>query len=196
MTDQATIDPSKVTTTINLPAILQVRGIDAKMTGVSTQQWDDDFVAYMVAYAWGVRMQRCTASAKDHAKALREMFASMCDGETGNADGSRGPRQDPVTKAWVLYFNTQGVKVGGKAVSGNNLERAQEGMCREDILKMDPDALETIVEQVKTRFDGWKAYTEKTDPALVKLIAAEQAKANAKANPKAFVKPAAPKGSF
>ena len=189
-------EASKVTTTINLPATLQVRGIDGKPTGVSTQLWDDDFVAYMVSYAWSVRMQRCTASAKDHAKALREMFASMCAGETGNADGSRGPRQDPITKAWVLYFNTLGIKVGGKAISGNNLERAQQGMCREDILKMEPEALETIVAQVEARFEGWKAYTEKNDPDLVKLIAAEQAKANAKANPKAFVKPAAPKGAF
>lgn len=181
------------TSTFSFPAKIEVRGADGKSVPVDTQTWSDEFVQYMLVYAWSVRMQRCTASAKDKAKALKEMFASQCRGELGDATGARGPSLDPVTKAWIAYFNEMKFKVSEKAISQNNLELAQNMLCASAIIKMEPEAKERITEEVAARFEAWKAYVETNDPALSVMIQAEKAKAAIKSEPKAFV-PA--KGAF
>ena len=165
---------------IGLPEEITVRGIDGKDTMVATKDWGQEFLAYMVAYAWGVRMQRCTASAEDKAKALHNMFAAQVAGTVPSAGGGGGgAHQSPEKKGWIAFFKSLGHKEGGKAVNGKTVRRAQETLCRKDLLAsgVEPNS---ITEALEANFEEWLAYMEGNDPDLKAMIEVEKRKGEKK----------------
>lgn len=122
----------KVTSMFELPALLHVRGPEGVDVAVDTQTWTSDFVEYMTIYAWGVRMQRSTASAKDSAKALRDMFDSMKRGEVPEG-GGRGPSLSEEDEALLAYFNL-GLKTKDQTKTGDFAKRLEQEV-RQTVIK-------------------------------------------------------------
>ena len=103
---------------------ITVNDASGKPTEQNITKWSPEFVAYMLAYAHGVRMQRCTASAKDHDVARQAMFDSMAAGEVPSGGGG-GPRLSVEDAGMIAYFNSKGspVKFAKQTCNGKNLEQ-------------------------------------------------------------------------
>lgn len=185
--DMVTIRVSS-TMSVNLPGINDPIEFDwAKVPETNRQE----IAEYLCNFALRQSSGDAGAGEKDAEKKaalVRAKFDKIQSGEVP-AGGGGGPRLDPVKRAWIQFFVAQKTKVSGSGVSGKNLADAQRTACRQAILAMEPEAAADIKEQVETRLDGWLAWMEANNPALVAMIAAERAKEA----PKSFV---APKGAF
>lgn len=145
--------------------VVTVLDANGKQVEVSTAGWSADFWAYMLAYAWGVRLQRSTASAKDPAKAKAEVYAGMVKGEIPER-GPSGPRIDAEGRADVAWFATVGRKVAAKdldqawvertAVLLVNGKKAETPAAALDMVKADPSWIDKA-KQVVRGTDDWKA---------------------------------------
>ena len=165
---------------VTLPGTMKLRGpIGNIPRDVSTATWTSAFVAYLIEYAWDVRMQRCTASADTEAKkseARAKMFESMCRGEVPEGGGGGGPRLSPEQRGWLKWVNgASGYKSGDKKpVNGQTLARAQDYLCRQALLKGGVKPAEIEV-KVKTNLQPWIAFMEQNEPALKLALEAERA---------------------
>jgi hypothetical protein len=104
---------------------LNVNNAAGTQVEINIENWSPEFVAYMLAYAHGVRMQRCTASAEkaDWAKVRQAMFDSMAAGEMPSGGGGGGPRLSVEDAGMIAYFNSKGspVKISKQICNGKNL---------------------------------------------------------------------------
>lgn len=69
---------------VDLSNTLTLRGENESQVVVDITKWSAEFVEYLISYGWGVRMQRCTAGAKDtqeFQEKEKKMLASMMAGE-------------------------------------------------------------------------------------------------------------------
>lgn len=76
---------------VELPNTLTLRGENKAAVMVDTTGWSPAFVEYLLSYGWDVRMQRCTAGAKDtdeFRKKEKAMLASMIAGELPHKGGA------------------------------------------------------------------------------------------------------------
>jgi hypothetical protein len=76
------------------------------------ETWSSAFVQYMIEYAWGVRFQRSTASAKDADKAKMAVVEDMEHGRipTRGATGSRLDNDDEADHQWLAEIGFKGNK--------------------------------------------------------------------------------------
>lgn len=75
---------------VELPDSLTLRGENKSQVVVNTTKWSAGFVEYLISYGWDVRMQRCTAGAKDTGEFRekeKKMLASMIAGELPHKGG-------------------------------------------------------------------------------------------------------------
>lgn len=97
----------------------------AILENIDTSSWSDEFVSYMLKYAWGVRMQRSTASVepKDQLKKRQEVWDSMKVGEVPEMGSGGGARLSPESAGWVAYFTSKDslVRFKGEVCNGKNL---------------------------------------------------------------------------
>lgn len=104
--------------TITLPNTITIESHEASkpMVEISIQEWSPEFVMYMLKYAWKIRMDRCTSSAKDHAAARLNMFNGMKAGElpTKGGGGTR-PVSEEAKEAAYLHKFLIASKIKGKA---------------------------------------------------------------------------------
>ncbi len=165
---------------ITLPEHIQVRSADLKgaQTHVSTEAFTPEFVIDAIAYMWDVRIQRSQAAVdkddpdKDSkkAQARRDMFNRLSKGEVIKGGGGGGAKLSIEDRAWIAFFKAQQIKEGGKEVNGKTLLRAQESLCRQDLIaEHDPgteerlDVERNIKKHLDERFDDWKEACE-SDP--------------------------------
>ncbi len=140
--------------TLTISPSLQVRGVDGKDTSVNTEGWSPAFIEYMLAYAWGVRMQRCTASAKDPEKALDDMFAAQVAGKVPSAGGGRGPSLDEDGQILHEYLVKKGFKGALKELDQRVIKFGaailqQKGVAPAAALAQATEELELTVELIK-----------------------------------------------
>jgi hypothetical protein len=109
---------------ITLNDTIIVNDANGKPVELNIANWTPEMVAYMIAYAHGVRMQRCTASVDkaDFVKTRQAMFDSMAAGELPSGGGGGGPRQTIEETGRVAFYNSKGgIKVKGQTCNGKNL---------------------------------------------------------------------------
>jgi hypothetical protein len=149
-----------------MPKIVSVQDPNGKLVDVSTAAWSADFWDYMLCYAWGVRMQRSTASAKDAQKAKQTIYDGMVKGEIPER-GPSGPRIDAEGRADVAWFATVGRKVAAKdldqawiertAVLLVNGKKAETPGAALEMVKADPSWIDKA-KQVVRGTEEWKTF--------------------------------------
>lgn len=173
---------------IALPEFFTVDGaVQETKVQVATDGFDAAFITYLAQYGWNVIMQRCTSGIKKEedpegfAEERAETFAQLERGEQPADSGKGGPRQSPQTKGWITWLNTIGHKEDKKPINGQNLRRAQERLCRQDLLKKAgpvgsparKDVEANIGQHLKERFQAWKTWMETENADLAEEIEAE-----------------------
>lgn len=90
---------------------LSVRGINGKAMIVDGSKWSEEFVTYMLQYAWDVKRQRSTASADDKEEAQRKVIAGMTAGAvpTKGAGSSADPTST-IDHKWLISVGVKGKK--------------------------------------------------------------------------------------
>lgn len=180
---------------ITLNDTLQVNDAKGAAVELDISSWPPEFVAYMLAYAHGVRMQRCTASVeKDKFVSTRQaMYNSMAKGEMPSGGGGGGPRLSVENAGMVAYFNSKGspVKFAKQTCNGKNLDqyvaafvqkaiwpsvsKAISGMDKEQQVTFHKEKLPEIV---KTHTAQVLAIAQKDKSGMGGFIAAETRKRN------------------
>jgi hypothetical protein len=116
---------------------LNVNNAAGTQVEINIESWSEEFVAYMLAYAHGVRMQRCTASADkaDWTKVRQTMFDSMSAGEMPSSGGGRGPSMTVEEAGWVAYFNAKDtpVKFDKEKATKATLDKYLDALTRKAI---------------------------------------------------------------
>lgn len=163
---------------IELTDTITVNGADGKPTEQNITKWTPEFVSYMLAYAHGVRMQRCTASAKDPDAARQAMFDSMAAGEVPSGGGG-GPRLSVEDAGMIAFFNSKGspVKFVKQSCNGKNLEQYVASFVQKAIWPSVRAAIANLDKDAQMRFHKEKL------PAIVaanteKVLAVAQADPN------------------
>lgn len=91
---------------------MTLRGCNKAEVLVDTSKWSPEFVQYLISYGWDVRMQRCTAGAKDtdeFQKKESAMLASMIAGELPHKGGG-GLSTSLDDKIATRFLTLMGVK--------------------------------------------------------------------------------------
>ena len=114
-------------------------------------------MAYLLAYAHGVRMQRCTASAEkaDHLKVRQAMFDSMAAGGVpSGGGGGGGPRTSVEDAGMIAYFNSKGspVKFTKERCNSKNLDKYQLVFVRKAIWPSIAKVLAGLDKQAQIKF--------------------------------------------
>lgn len=155
----------QIMTTITLPSTLKVESALKTIVDVETKDWSAEFVAYLCVYAWKIRMDRSTASAKDPAKARQDMFNGMVKGELPTrGGGATGPR-DAEAKYLSEYLNKKDKKFAGsiKDVEARLLRFALAINAQKPVLERDEP------ETVKANLEAFKA-TVKASPGYQAIV--------------------------
>ena len=164
---------------ITLNNTILVNGADGKPVEQSIELWSPEFVAYMLAYAHGVRMQRCTASADkaDFTKVRQAMYDSMAAGELPSGGGGRGPSMTVEEAGWVAYFNAKDtpVKFDKEKANSKNLGQYLDALTKKAIW---PGVAKFLVGKTK---DEQITFHKEKLPALIAkhrpgMIATEEAR--------------------
>lgn len=152
----------------------------AAIVEIDTSAWSAEFITYMLEYAWGVRMQRCTASVEeaDRPEKRQETWDAMRDGEMPESGGGGGKRLSTEDAGWIAFFNSKdsNVKFKGQVANGKNLDAYMSTFCNNAVQpqvrafflaqKMDTQA------QIAWRKEQLPALIAKKRPAI--LAEAEQ----------------------
>ncbi len=178
---------------ITLQDTIQVNNATGASVELDINSWTPEFVVYMLAYAHGVRMQRCTASVeKDKFVSTRQaMFDSMAKGEVPSGGGGGGPRLSVEDAGMIAYFNSKGspIKFAKQTCNGKNLpeyirafvqkaiwpsvSKAISGMDKEQQVAFHKDKLPEIV---KTHTAQVLAVAQKDPKGMGGFIEAETRK--------------------
>jgi len=111
---------------ITLHDTITVNDASGKATELNIAGWSPEFTAYMLAYAHGVRMQRCTANVdKDkHLETRQACFESMAKGEMPSKGGGGGAKLSDEVAGRIAYYNRKGseCRIKGQVANGKNVE--------------------------------------------------------------------------
>lgn len=180
---------------ITLNDTIQVNNANGSAVEQDITSWSPEFIAYLLAYAHGVRMQRCTASVdKDKFVSTRQaMFDSMAAGELPSGGGGGGPRLSVEDAGMIAYFNSKGspVKFAKQTCNGKNLEqyvasfvqkaiwpsvsKAISGMTKEQQVTFHKDKLPQLVKDNTVKV---LAVAQKDPKGMGAFIEAETRKRN------------------
>lgn len=135
---------------------ITVKNAAGTETVLDITEWSNEFRAYMMAYAHGVRMQRCTANAEPakHAETRQAMFDSMARGEMPASGGGGGPRMTVEEAAWVAYFNAKAstVKFDKEKCNGKSLDKYLDTFTRKAIWPSVAKALSPMTKEQQVKF--------------------------------------------
>jgi len=101
-------------------------------------------------------------------RAVRERLQKIIDGtyKPGRGGGGGGSLSAE-DHGWIAYFKAEGIQQGGKPVNGKTLRRAQEELCRKDLIaEFDPGTPErkdreaNIGKHLEAQFDSWRNMVE------------------------------------
>ena len=151
---------------IEMPKTVSVQDPNGKLVDVSTAAWSADFWDYMLCYAWGVRMQRSTASAKDAQKAKQAVYDGMVKGEIPERgpSGPRGSDEDRADKHWFekMYKTKFGkdwtlaqawqARTAAMLVNEGEAATAKDGMA---MVAANPGLVDTVKEYYRGT-EEWK----------------------------------------
>ena len=166
--------------TLETVTVQDANGKDREFT--VPESWSSAFVQYMVEYAWGVRFQRSTASAKDPAAAKKLIIEDMEQGRvpTRGATGSRLDNDDEADHQWLASMGYKGNK--------KDLVERWKSLVRSKLVGKYPELkatdkrteleanvaakIETVIANARERED-WKKIREQLD-AKVKAVTADE----------------------
>lgn len=178
---------SQQTISVNIPLIVTGKANGVNWTvnfGATPAEQLDRIIRGCLEQGVTILHQRA-ASGKDladRAEKTKDIAARLQNGTYQFGGGGGGPRQSPEEKGWIKWLNAIGHKEGGKAVSGDTLERAQKSLCRQALVKKGMPA-DQLGKAIVEKLEAWKTAKIANTPELAQAIEAEKRLANAKAAP-------------
>jgi len=155
---------------------------------VDPEKWTDDQAQTMLAgaYLQGLRiiLQRATSGTdtpEQARKAIADKAKELTLGAYEFGAGGGGARLSPEEVGWISYLASIKHLEDKKLVNGKTLRRAQETLCRRDLIaREDPgtearkDVETNIARHIKERFDKWLAWFETETVSLATAIQEER----------------------
>ncbi len=123
---------------VEIDNVLTLRGENKTAVQVDVTGWSTEFITYLISYGWDVRMQRCTAGAKDtdeFRKKEKAMLESMKAGELPHKGGggvAGASLEDKIATRFLTLMGHKG-KIG-------ELETRWSAFARDTILNSIEDA--------------------------------------------------------
>ena len=186
MTDKQTDEStsSQATIAANIPLVVtgKSNGVNWSVNfGATPADQLDRIIRGCLEQGVTILHQRA-ASGKDateRATKTKDIATRLQNGSYQFGGGGGGPRQSPEEKGWIKWLNAIGHKEGGKAVSGETLERAQKSLCRQALVKKGIPA-DQLGKAVAEKLEAWKTAKIANEPDLADAIETEKRMANAK----------------
>lgn len=185
------------TITIELPLTHHIDVPNGHAKTFDTSNWGPEFILDNALHGLKQRRSDKMSVTKD-ANKLAELDLAIMAGMPLAGVGGGGARQSPEIKGWVAYFALLGHKEDKKPVNGNTVKRAQQTLCRRDLIgKTEPgtperkDVQNNMQKHLKERFDAWRDWKETNDAVLVECIQTEKDRPAKEASAKAAAAKAA-----
>lgn len=174
---------------VEIQNTLTLRGENKAAVPVDTTGWSAAFIEYLIAYGWDVRMQRCTANAKDtdeFKEKEKKMLASMKAGELPHKGGSGSGTslEDKIAHKFLSLMGVKG-KVGELderwlTFSKSTVLNSVDDMAQKAAIMKDPDQLTALaveymdaVQDSATQTPEWEKIraelTEKPTATTIKI---------------------------